>query len=82
MSIDYRLPPPASKNAIANLQEFVMENDVKNCPICLKDFNIGEKALEMPCHHLFHAACILTWLERVNMKIVFFTCMSVENNCK
>ncbi|XP_026330304.1 E3 ubiquitin-protein ligase RNF181 [Hyposmocoma kahamanoa] len=61
-----RLPPPASKNAIANLQEFIMENDVKNCPICLKDFNIGEKALEMPCHHLFHAACILTWLERTN----------------
>lgn len=68
----YRLPPPASKDAIANLNELVMDNDVKSCPICLKNFNIGEKALEMPCHHVFHAPCILTWLERVNMIIVFF----------
>lgn len=68
---NYRLPPPASKNAIANLPELVMENGVKSCPICLKNFNVAEKALEMPCHHVFHAPCILTWLERVSMKFIF-----------
>lgn len=61
----FRLPPPASKEAIQKLPEVTVESDNKSCPICLKNFSAGDKAKEMPCHHQFHANCILTWLERV-----------------
>ncbi|XP_075975981.1 E3 ubiquitin-protein ligase RNF181 [Anticarsia gemmatalis] len=61
-----RLPPPASKDAVNNLLEVTIDSDGKSCPICLKKFNPGEKAKEMPCHHQFHNKCILTWLERTN----------------
>ncbi|CAH0673958.1 unnamed protein product [Spodoptera exigua] len=61
-----RLPPPASKDAVSNIPETTIESSDKNCPICLKNFNVGEKAKQMPCHHEFHAKCILTWLEKTN----------------
>ncbi|XP_013193973.1 E3 ubiquitin-protein ligase RNF181 [Amyelois transitella] len=61
-----RLPPPASKEVVKNLPEVVIDDTSKNCPICLKNFCDGEKAKEMPCHHVFHPVCILTWLERTN----------------
>jgi Zn finger protein HypA/HybF involved in hydrogenase expression len=34
-----------------------------NCPICSEDFNIGTKALQLPCSHLFHDHCVMPWLE-------------------
>ncbi|XP_026731392.1 E3 ubiquitin-protein ligase RNF181-like [Trichoplusia ni] len=61
-----RLPPPASKEAVQSLADVTVETDDKSCPICLKKFNIGDKAKEMPCHHQFHAKCILTWLDKTN----------------
>ncbi|XP_053605809.1 E3 ubiquitin-protein ligase RNF181 [Plodia interpunctella] len=61
-----RLPPPASKEIVKNLPEVAIDDTSKNCPICLKNFGDGEKAKEMPCHHVFHPTCILTWLERTN----------------
>ncbi|CAG9787247.1 unnamed protein product [Diatraea saccharalis] len=61
-----RLPPPAAKEAVKNLNEIVIDNDTTNCPICLKAFNSGDKATKMPCNHVFHPACILTWLDKTN----------------
>ncbi|KAJ2947466.1 hypothetical protein O0L34_g17251 [Tuta absoluta] len=61
-----RLPPPASKEAVANLAEVEMEDTSKSCPICLKNFTVGEKAKQMPCLHQFHSKCILTWLDKTN----------------
>lgn len=35
-----------------------------DCPICLGDFEQGEKVRVLPmCHHGFHMKCIDTWLE-------------------
>lgn len=65
-SVYYRLPPPASKEAVKNLPDVTIDSENKNCPICLKTFRIGEKVKEMPCKHVFHSVCILTWLEKVN----------------
>ncbi|XP_041988884.1 E3 ubiquitin-protein ligase RNF181 [Aricia agestis] len=60
------LPPPASKEAVKNLPEIVIESMGKSCPICLKKFQVNEKAKQMPCEHQFHGKCIMTWLERTN----------------
>ena len=49
-----RLPPPASKSAIENLQEIeISASDSKQCPVCLKDFETGIFAKRMPCKHIF-----------------------------
>lgn len=37
--------------------------DVTECCICLADFEVGETVRKLPCSHLFHPACIDTWLE-------------------
>lgn len=61
-----KLPPPASKSAVNNLEEIKIESgETKQCPVCLKDFETGNKAKLMPCHHAFHLECIVPWLERV-----------------
>lgn len=36
------------------------------CPVCLKQFDIGETAKLLPCKHEFHSPCIIPWLEKVN----------------
>lgn len=62
----YRLPPPAAKTAVENLLEVKVEDENKQCPICLKQLEVGETLKQMPCLHMFHPACILTWLEKVS----------------
>jgi len=63
---DRELPPPASKDAVANLPEIKIEsNETKQCPVCLKEFETDSKAKLMPCQHVFHQECIIPWLEKV-----------------
>jgi E3 ubiquitin-protein ligase RNF181 len=63
-----RLPPPASKNLVANLKSRLVTEHDEKCPICLApNENLdGEKFLTLPCSHEFHDGCILPWLDRTN----------------
>ncbi|XP_076295545.1 E3 ubiquitin-protein ligase RNF181-like [Lasioglossum baleicum] len=62
-----RLPPPASKSAIENLEEIkISSSESKQCPVCLKEFENGISAKRMPCKHIFHKECIIPWLEKTN----------------
>ncbi|XP_057814673.2 probable E3 ubiquitin-protein ligase RHC1A [Cryptomeria japonica] len=40
----------------------------RECSICTEPFQVGEDARQMPCHesHIFHAHCLLRWLESSN----------------
>ena len=40
-----------------------LDPEKKNCIICLEDFKNGDKAIILPCIHLFHTECIKTWLK-------------------
>ncbi|XP_068624328.1 E3 ubiquitin-protein ligase RNF181 [Battus philenor] len=60
------LPPPASEKIVKDLPEFIIETEGKNCPICLKEFKLNEKLKKLPCAHIFHPVCILTWLKKTN----------------
>lgn len=33
-----------------------------NCPICLEDFEAGQKQRVLPCGHVFHVTCVDEWL--------------------
>lgn len=62
-----KLPPPASKTVVKDLPEVKIERaDTKQCPVCLKQFEVNDKASLMPCHHMFHQECILPWLDKTN----------------
>ncbi|XP_058809098.1 E3 ubiquitin-protein ligase RNF181-like [Phymastichus coffea] len=64
-----RLPPPASKEAVKNLEEVEHKNEAgakEQCPVCLIDFEKGIISKRMPCKHSFHKECIEPWLEKTN----------------
>ena len=43
-----------------------LDPEKKNCIICLEDFKNGDKAIILPCIHLFHTNCIKNWLKTQN----------------
>ena len=69
--------PPASNENLNKLKKFDMnekyckkEKDGKvelpNCCICLDEIALGEKTVLLPCGHMFHSDCIITWLKKNN----------------
>ncbi|KAM7278536.1 hypothetical protein ACFE04_005670 [Oxalis oulophora] len=36
------------------------------CAICFDKFSLGEEVIYMPCSHIFHEECVVTWLRRDN----------------
>ncbi|KAK1303878.1 E3 ubiquitin-protein ligase RING1-like [Acorus calamus] len=60
-------PPPASKAAVAALEEVAVEEEVQ-CPVCRENERARRDATmrRMPCTHAFHGECKLAWLKRRN----------------
>ena len=62
--------PPASKNAIAKLPmvkvtaDDLLEENNKECLICLEEQVLGAYACKLQCGHLFHRDCVSEWLEK------------------
>ena len=34
------------------------------CVICLQDMEEGQELIMLPCSHIYHEKCILSWVER------------------
>lgn len=69
--------PPASNEGLNKLKKFNMNEkyckkekggniEVPNCCICLDEIAMGEQTILLPCGHMFHNNCILTWLKKNN----------------
>ncbi|XP_038894000.1 E3 ubiquitin-protein ligase RING1-like [Benincasa hispida] len=63
--------PPASKSAIEALpdikiSEELLASDSSQCAVCKDTFELNEVAKQMPCKHIYHADCIIPWLELHN----------------
>eukprot|EP01121_Diplochlamys_sp_Union-15-3_P005864 TRINITY_DN16211_c0_g1_i1.p1 TRINITY_DN16211_c0_g1~~TRINITY_DN16211_c0_g1_i1.p1 ORF type:complete len:309 (+),score=34.94 TRINITY_DN16211_c0_g1_i1:75-1001(+) len=63
-------PPPASKQAIdgcpiVDINKALVEMK-EQCPVCQYSYEEGEKAMELPCKHLYHKDCIIPWLNEHN----------------
>ncbi|KAH0697613.1 hypothetical protein KY290_015505 [Solanum tuberosum] len=56
------VPPPATKASIEKLPDVEIVQ-MSECAICLVEFQVKEKAKEMPCKHRYHSNCINRWLE-------------------
>ena len=44
----------------------ILDNDKKNCVICMEDFKNGDVTTNLPCLHMFHTNCIQSWLKTQN----------------
>lgn len=63
--------PPASKIAVEALPEIevsdqLLASDSAQCAVCMDTFELGKKAKQLPCKHVYHPDCILPWLELHN----------------
>uniref|UniRef100_A0A7N0ZYB3 RING-type E3 ubiquitin transferase n=1 Tax=Kalanchoe fedtschenkoi TaxID=63787 RepID=A0A7N0ZYB3_KALFE len=63
--------PPASKKAVKELPDIkvsdeLLASDNAQCAVCMDTFELGGKAKQMPCKHIYHPDCILPWLELHN----------------
>ena len=43
-----------------------LDQEKKDCVICLENFKNKDKAIILPCIHLFHNDCIKSWLKKHN----------------
>ena len=63
-------PPPASARAIRHLPtvtvqpEDLVDESNRECCICLGPHRIGDRAVRLPCAHIYHPGCISDWLGR------------------
>uniref|UniRef100_A0ACD5TNT4 Uncharacterized protein n=1 Tax=Avena sativa TaxID=4498 RepID=A0ACD5TNT4_AVESA len=63
---------PAAKSALSTLPDVVMTDAMvaaaegAECAVCKEDFSPGDGAKQMPCKHIYHADCIVPWLELHN----------------
>ena len=59
-------PPPASRDARDALLLKSIDACGQSCAICQEDFEVKDKAKQLPCQHLYHEKCVLVWLEKHN----------------
>ena len=45
-----------------NVIKYKKKEEDELCTVCYCNFEEGEKAMILPCHHLFHPECIQKWL--------------------
>ena len=56
---------------LSDLEEFeidekLIDDEEKQCAICLENYSIGNKIIYLPCCHYFHSSCIRNWLKIKN----------------
>ncbi|XP_018346078.1 PREDICTED: E3 ubiquitin-protein ligase RNF126-B isoform X1 [Trachymyrmex septentrionalis] len=60
-------PPPLSRNQIDEIPTTTITQsqvDCKlQCSVCWEDFKLSEPVRQLPCQHVYHAPCIVPWLE-------------------
>ncbi|KAL6515558.1 hypothetical protein OROHE_018592 [Orobanche hederae] len=63
-------PPPAPKSTIDAIPTIKIASTHlatdPECTVCLEKFNIGVEVRELPCNHIYHSDCIITWLSLHN----------------
>ncbi|KAL0365072.1 UNVERIFIED_CONTAM: putative E3 ubiquitin-protein ligase RHC1A [Sesamum angustifolium] len=56
-------PPPAPESTIEGLPVVELSSEYLKhdscCPVCKDEFEVGARARELPCKHLYHSECII-----------------------
>lgn len=55
----------ATDSSIKKLEDVIVGDRERGpCPVCLENFIVGSHVTRMPCSHMFHGTCILSWLNK------------------
>lgn len=55
----------ATESSIKKLEDVIVGDRERGpCPVCLENFTVGSHVTRMPCSHVFHRTCILSWLNK------------------
>jgi len=78
--------PPASEDAIngcpmIEITEMHVEKK-ESCSICMEEFKLQEKVMELPCQHMYHKDCVVTWLKTNNTCPVCRFELATTNGCE
>jgi hypothetical protein len=57
--------PAMSRDAREELRLVTVTHE-DNCPICQEPMKLGSKAKAMPCGHLYHDECLMSWVAKSN----------------
>ncbi|KAE7998669.1 hypothetical protein FH972_003188 [Carpinus fangiana] len=57
-------PIAAPKSVVMNMPTVAATDHV--CSVCVESFRSGEGGKQVPCGHVYHAACIASWLSHNN----------------
>ncbi|KAI3983780.1 hypothetical protein MKX01_001184 [Papaver californicum] len=60
----------STKQTVDMMLVVLIENDNnsnhRSCMVCMDRFPVGTRAKSLPCNHIFHDHCILSWLGQHN----------------
>ena len=62
-------PPPANHSQLSQLGSIIQQEipeDLLECPVCKEIFQKEEDLALLPCTHIFHKECVVTWLNMHN----------------
>ncbi|KAH9261101.1 hypothetical protein BASA81_000805 [Batrachochytrium salamandrivorans] len=57
---------PTTQESIDALETVRVTDPGCDCAVCLETFAVEDEAKKLPCGHLFHAPCVLPWLQQKN----------------
>lgn len=57
--------PGMSRDAVHDLRIVTVQSE-DTCPICQEALPVGSKAKAMPCGHIFHDDCLVSWVSKNN----------------
>jgi len=71
------IAPPQCTIAISNHREDLLNED---CSICLEKFTLEDKVATLQCSHVFHVACMHSWLEQNSGLFCPFKCANFQHS--
>jgi len=69
---DSSMDNPVDNDVLTALPEFQIEDvnklpqEKRDCVVCLTKYENNDKAIILPCTHLFHSDCIKDWFNKQN----------------
>jgi hypothetical protein len=69
-SVPPRIPSSSSSSDNGIIIMIKINSEQRNasprCSLCWEDFTVEERVADLPCNHIYHDPCIVTWFQTNN----------------